>query len=183
MATLDGRHRRALLVVDVQVGVVSGAYRRDDVIATVAGLVARARDADVPVVWVQHHDDGLARGSEQWQWVDGLGPAGTEPVVEKSFGDAFAATDLEPTLAGLEVSEIVLVGAASEQCIRCTMHSAVIRGYDVLLVAGAHTTTDLTAYGLPEPAVVIDFIDSVARFGMQWPDSSARSVEPADVGF
>ncbi|WP_375432237.1 isochorismatase family protein [uncultured Friedmanniella sp.] len=183
MTTLEGRRARALLVVDVQTGVVDGAYRRDEVIGTVGDLVQRARAASVPVVWVQHHDQGLVRGSEAWQWVAGLGPTGAEPVVEKSFGDAFADTELEPTLAGLDVSEIILVGAASEQCIRCTMHSAVIRGYDVSLVVGGHTTTDLTEYGLPEPAVVVGFIDSVAQFGMEWPGRHARSVEPAQLGF
>lgn len=183
MTTLQERGARALLVVDVQVGVVEGAYRRDEVVSTVADLVGRARDASVPVVWVQHHDEELVRGSDRWQWVESLGPAGAEPVVEKSYGDAFAGTDLESTLADLDVSEVVLVGAASEQCIRCTMHSAVIRGYDVSLVAGAHTTTDLTEFGLPEPRVVIAFVDSIAQFGMEWPGSHARSVTPADVGF
>lgn len=183
MTTLEGRHARALLVVDLQVGVVDGAYQRDDVVSTVGDLVARARHASVPVVWVRHHDEQLVRGSQRWQWVADLGPTGAEPVVEKSFGDAFAETDLEPTLADLGVSEIILVGAASEQCIRCTMHSAVLRGYDVALVAGAHTTVDLTEYGLPEPSVVVGFIDSIAQYGMEWPGRHARSVQPAQVGF
>jgi nicotinamidase-related amidase len=183
MTTLDGRHGRALLVVDLQPGVVDGAYRRDDVIATVIGLVTRARDAEVPVVWIQHNDDELTRGTPQWQWVTGLGPAEGERCVEKSFGDAFADTVLEQTLSDLGVAEIVLVGAASEQCIRCTMHSAVIRGYDVALVKGGHTTTDLTEYGLPDPAVVVAFLDSIAAFGMQWPGRRGRSVTPEAVGF
>ena len=183
MATLDGRTGRALLVVDLQHGVIDGAHQRDDVVATVIDLVARARGAQIPVVWVQHHDDELERDTPAWRWVDGLGPVEGEPVVEKSFGDAFADTELEQRLADLGAAEIILVGAASEQCIRCTMHGAVVRGYDVALVKGAHTTTDLTEYGLPEPAVVIGFLDSIAAFGMQWPGRQARSVTPDDVGF
>ncbi|WP_375425685.1 isochorismatase family protein [uncultured Friedmanniella sp.] len=183
MTTLEGRGSRALLVVDLQVGVVDGAHQREEVIATVVDLVARARASSVPVVWVQHHDDELVQGSDAWQWVGGLGPADGEPLVEKSYGDAFADTDLERVLAERGVSEIVLVGAASEQCVRCTMHSAVVGGYDVSLVADAHTTTDLTAYGLPTPAVVVGFLNAIAQFGMQWPGRSARSVPAADVGF
>ena len=183
MSTLEGRDGRALLVVDLQEGVVDGAHRREEVLGTVADLVARARAADVPVVWVQHHDDELVRGTPPWQWVEGLGPADGEPLVEKSYGDAFAGTTLEQTLAGLGTAEIVLVGASSEQCIRCTLHSAVVRGYDVALVAGAHTMADLTEYGLPEPAVVIGFLDSVAASGMQWPGRGGRSVTPDAVGF
>lgn len=183
MAILKGRHGRALLVVDLQQGVVQGAYQREKVVQTVTELVARARQAHVPVVWVQHSDGELTRDSPGWQWVEGLGPAEGEPSVEKSYGDAFADTALEQTLTDLGTAEIVLVGASSEQCIRCTMHSAVVRGYDVALVQGAHTTTDLTEYGLPEPAVVVDFMDSIASFGMEWPGRRARSAHPEAVGF
>ncbi len=183
MSTLNGRDRRALVVVDLQQGVVDGAHRREAVIGTVIDLVARARDADVPVVWVQHHDAEIVRDTEPWRWVEGLGPAEGEPLVEKSFGDAFAETALEETLAALGVGEIVLAGAASEQCIRCTMHSAVVRGYDVALVKGGHTTVDLTEFGLPEPEVITGFLDAIADFGMEWPGRRARSVVPADIGF
>ena len=183
MTTFEGRQGRALLVVDLQDGVVDGAYRRDEVVSTVIDLVSRARDAQVPVVWVQHHDSELTRDSPHWQWVGGLGPASGEPLVEKTFGDAFADTILEQTLSDLGVGEIVLVGAASEQCIRCTMHSGVVRGYDVALVKGAHTTTDLTEYGLPEPSVIVGFMDAVASFGMEWPGRRGTSVTPDAVGF
>ncbi len=183
MTTLEGRDNRALVVVDLQQGIIDGAHRRDDVVGTVIELVSRARDARVPVVWVQHHDDELVRDSAPWQWVQGLGPVEGEPLVEKAYGDAFADTALEQTLSDLGVGEIVLVGASSEQCIRCTMHSAVVRGYDVALVKGGHTTIDLTEYGLPEPAVVVGFLDSIAEFGMQWPGRSGRSVTTDAVGF
>ncbi|GMA25966.1 hypothetical protein GCM10025864_37250 [Luteimicrobium album] len=64
MSTLTNRPNTALLVVDVQNGVVGEAYHRDDVVANVATLVDKARAADVPVVWVQHSDpQGMPRGS------------------------------------------------------------------------------------------------------------------------
>lgn len=183
MTTLPERPARALVVVDMQTDVLAGSHDRDRVIGTVSDLVSRARSADVPVVWVQHHDEELVRGSDGWALVDELAPADAEPVVEKAYGDAFADTELEDVLAGLSAGELVLVGASSEQCIRCTMHGAVVRGYDVSLVKGAHTTTDLTEYGLPTPEVIIGFMDAVADFGMQWPGRRARSVQVADVGF
>jgi nicotinamidase-related amidase len=183
MAALDGRRGRALLVVDLQQGVVDIAHRGEEVLTTVADLVERARTAQVPVIWVQHHDAELERGTPAWQWADGLEPAGTEPLVEKSHGDAFAGTGLERILAERGVSEIVLVGAVSEQCIRATMHSAVIRGYDVALVAGGHTTVDGAASWLPDPEAVIGVVDAMAEHGMQWPGSRARSVVPEAVGF
>ncbi|HEU5483401.1 MAG TPA: isochorismatase family protein [Microlunatus sp.] len=183
MTTLPDREARGLLVVDMQEAVLDGSHDRNQVVRTVTDLVSRARAAAVPVVWVQHHDAELVRGSREWALVDELSPLDGEPVIEKSFGDAFADTDLEAVLADRSVGEIVLVGAASEQCIRCTMHGAVVRGYDVSLVKGAHTTTDLTEYGLPAPKIIVEFMDSVAAFGMEWPGRRATSVLAADVGF
>ena len=53
----------ALLVVDVQNGVVDGMPGRDELIATIGRLVESARDAGRLVVWVQHRsafgDTGL----------------------------------------------------------------------------------------------------------------------------
>src|SRR5205085_3593699 len=89
MSTLENRPNTALLVVDVQNGVVGGAHERDTVVANVGALVDRARAADVPVVWVQHNDDdGLARGSDAWRIVPELERDEAEPLVEKRYGDA-----------------------------------------------------------------------------------------------
>lgn len=64
MTTIPDRPRTALIVIDVQNGVVGGAYDRDRVVANVASLVAKARSAEVPVVWVAHSDpEGLAPAS------------------------------------------------------------------------------------------------------------------------
>ncbi|MFL6080903.1 MAG: isochorismatase family protein [Ornithinibacter sp.] len=155
MTTLSGRPRTALLVVDVQNGVVVGGHDRDGVVGNIAGLVDRARAERVPVVWVQHSDDGLEQGSDDWQIVDELTPAEGEPVVQKHYGDSFEATDLEEVLAARGVGRVVVTGAQSDACIRATLHGALVRGYDVTLVGDAHTTEDLTEYGAPAPEQVI----------------------------
>ena len=56
----------ALLVVDVQVGVMRNAWNGQAVIANIAMLVEKARAALVPVIWVQHNDDELVLGSPDW---------------------------------------------------------------------------------------------------------------------
>jgi len=181
MTTFVDRPHRALVVVDMQAGVVRDAYAVDEVTETIKGLVNRARAADVPVVWVQDEDEARPPGSADWQLVEGLEPLAGEALVGKRYGDAFAETDLEDVLAARGVGRLVLVGAASEQCIRSTLHSAVIAGYDVDLVEGAHTTSDLTAYGMPEPRVVVGFMDLLAEHGMQWPGRRGRSVAAEDL--
>ena len=74
MTTLQQRPNTALLVVDVQNGVVGGAHDRDAVVANVGSLVEKARQEQVPVVWVQHADDDLEKGSDSWQIVPELSP-------------------------------------------------------------------------------------------------------------
>jgi hypothetical protein len=68
-----------------------------------------------------------------------LKPRGGEPKVRKSYKSSFIDTDLEQVLAKLQVSKLIICGAESNHCIRHTSHSAFDRGYDVTLIADAHT--------------------------------------------
>jgi nicotinamidase-related amidase len=77
--------KSALIVIDVQRDVVANAFRRDEVVANISGLVDRARKDGVPVIWVQHSDDELVKGSEGWAYVDELRMADDEPVVHKQL--------------------------------------------------------------------------------------------------
>src|SRR5579884_1329161 len=182
MTTLRDRPNSALLVIDVQNGVVAGAPRRDEVVANIGALVGRAREEGVPVVWVQHEDEGLPRGSEAWQYVPELVRAEAEPLVHKRYGDSFEDTELESLLARLGVGRLVVTGAQTDACVRSTLHGALVRGYDVTLVGDAHTTEDLTAYGAPPPEQVI------AHTNLYWkhqsaPGRSAGTVDTAEVSF
>jgi nicotinamidase-related amidase len=182
MTTLQNRPNTALLVVDVQNGVVEGAHERDAVVANVGSLVERARQEQVPVVWVQHSDEQLAAGSDEWHIVAELTPDDAEPLVEKHYGDSFEDTTLETVLSGLGVGRLVVVGAQTDACIRSTLHGALVRGYDTTLVSDAHTTEDQTAWGAPPPGQVI------AHTNLYWseqtaPGRTAGTVETKDVDF
>ena len=156
MTTLSDRPNTALLVIDVQQGVVSDAYQRDAVVANIGSLVDNARDQGVPVVWVQHSADHLVPGSAGWSYVAELSPRDSEPLVHKLFGDSFEDTALEAVLADLGVGRLVVAGAQTDACIRSTIHGAFTRGYDVTLVSDAHTTDDHSAWGAPPPEQVIE---------------------------
>jgi nicotinamidase-related amidase len=182
MTTLQNRPNTALLVIDVQSGVVTGNHERDAVVANVASLVEKARREQVPVVWVQHSDEGLPRGSDEWQIVPELAPSSAEPLVEKNYGDSFEDTTLETVLAGLGVGRLVVAGAQTDACIRSTLHGAFARGYDATLVSDAHTTEDQTAWGAPPPDKVI------AHTNLYWtyqtaPGRTAGTVKTEDVDF
>src|SRR6476661_3639065 len=133
MTTLKNRPNTALLVVDVQKDVVGEAHERDAVVANVGRLVEKARKEKVPVVWVQHSDEELVKGSDGWRIVPELDPGEAEPLVNKSYGDSFEDTNLEAVLSDLGVGSLLVVGAETDACIRSTIHGALARGYDATL--------------------------------------------------
>jgi nicotinamidase-related amidase len=182
MTTLANRPNTALLVVDVQTAVVEKAHERDAVVGNIAGLVERARRERVPVIWVQHLSEHLAKGSEAWRIVTELTPGGTEPLIEKSYGDAFEDTTLESVLAGLGVGRLVVAGAQTDACIRSTLHGAFARGYDAVLVSDAHTTDDQSKWGAPPPGQVIRHTNLYWTYQTA-PGRTAGTVKAADVDF
>jgi nicotinamidase-related amidase len=144
MATVRAGPKAALLVIDVQVGVMSECWETARVVAQVARAIERARAQQVPVIWVQHADHNLAEGSPEWAIVPQLQAAPGERFIRKRFNSCFEQTDLEAQLAELGVSRMVLSGAATNWCIRATAYAGLERGYDVTLVSDAHTTGTMT---------------------------------------
>jgi nicotinamidase-related amidase len=169
MSSLPDRPNTALLIVDLRRDVVVDAYERDGVIANVNTLLQRARGTGIPVIWVQHADEGLPEGSDGWQYVDELQREDSEPLVHKRFGNSFEETDLEALLAERKVGHLVVTGAQTDACIRSTLHGALVRGYDATLVADAHTTEDPSQYGPP-----LDAEQVIAHTNMYWRFSAAR---------
>src|SRR3989440_6541994 len=182
MTTLENRPNTALLVIDVQNGVVSGAHERDTVVANIGSLVEKARRDRVPVACGQPNDAQLARGSEAWGIVPELSPDQAEPLVEKSYGDAFEDTTLETVLSGLSVGRLVVVGAQTDACVRSTLHGAFARGYDATLVSDAHTTEDQTSWGAPPPDQVITHTNLYWTY-QSAPGRTAGTMESKDVDF
>jgi len=142
MPTRSGT-KSALLVVDVQVGVVANAWDRDRIVANIALAVQRAREENVAVIWVQHNDDELKRDSIPWQWVPELEPRPAELGIHKSYNSAFESTELQAELDRLSIGKVFLAGAATNWCIRATAYAALERGFDLTLLSDAHTTEDL----------------------------------------
>jgi len=182
MTTLSDRPNTALIVIDVQNGVVSEVHQRDVVVANINTLVDRAREEGVPIVWVQHSDEHMAIGTDAWELVPELDRQESEPLVHKTFADSFEDTDLEDVLAKAGVGRLVVSGAQTDECIRSTIHGAFVRGYDVTLVGDAHTTEDQSPWGAPTPDKVI------AHTNLYWqnhraPGRTAGVSETKDVTF
>lgn len=184
MAIVRSGDRAALLVVDVQAGVMQDAWDAERITTNVALAVERARQQGVPVLWVQHHDHNLPQGSDAWQWVSALQPAAGERRIHKQFNSSFEQTTLEAELAELGVSHLVLAGAATNWCIRATAYGALERGYDLTLVSDAHTTEHMQledGTGVSAAAVVADL--NVAMRWLRYPGRSTRATPVGELSF
>jgi nicotinamidase-related amidase len=182
MSTLSDRPNGAVMVIDVQNGVVAAAHRRDEVITNIRTLIDKAREDGVPVVWVQHSSKNLTMGTAAWEYVPELVRRESEPLVHKTFGDSFEETDLEQVLAANRIGLLYVAGAQTDECVRSTIHGAFVRGYDVTLIGDAHTTDDNTEWGAPPPDKVIAHTNLYWR-GQTAPGRSATVAATKDVVF
>jgi nicotinamidase-related amidase len=184
MATVRSGNKGVLVLVDVQVGVMREAWDAARIVGNVARAVARARAQGTPVIWVQHHNDELPRGSPQWQWVPELVPAEGEPLVHKRYNSAFEQTAFEDELARLGATHIVLAGAETNWCIRATAYGALERGYDLTLIDDAHTATPIAlANGTQiEVANVIRDLNVTIKW-LQYPGRTNGIASAAAVDF
>ena len=176
MATVREGGKGALVVVDVQVGVMDTAWQADRVASNIARAVDRARASGVPVLWVQHQDEELLPDTPAWQWVPELVPADGEARVHKEYNSSFEKTSLEDELERLGVSHLALAGAATNWCIRATAYAALERGYDLTLVEDAHTTSG------DQAAAVVDDLNTVMHW-VSYADVSNTTAKADELDF
>ena len=137
--------KSALVIIDVQMAMFMEAvkpYRGDEVVANICTLLNKAREKCVPVVFVQHDDEEMPRGSAQWQLHTALVPQDGEYHAYKQTRDSFYQTELDSILKGLGVDTLVFCGLQTEYCVNATCSRAYTLGYRSYLASDAHTTFD-----------------------------------------
>ena len=140
--------KAALLVVDLQRGMFNGErlppiHAGEALLARVEALIAQARGAGIPVVFVRHGGGPghlLESGTANWQIHPAIAPAAGEAIVEKHAPDSFHQTTLSAALAAGGARRLVVVGAQSEICVDTTCRRAFSLGFEVVLVSDAHST-------------------------------------------
>jgi nicotinamidase-related amidase len=138
----------ALLVIDIQRGAFDGARcppidRPTELVANASSLIAAARDAGSPVVFVQHCDEPGApfeEGTPHWELHEQLAPKPGETVIKKYASSSFENTNLGETLQQLKIKELILCGLQSEFCVRNTGNAALDLGYTVRVAEDGHST-------------------------------------------
>ena len=184
MATIRDGDKSVLLVVDAQVGVLAGTWQEKEVTHKISLAVEKARQAGIPIIWVQHTGGELKPGNPEWAWVPELVPAEDEIQLQKRFNSAFEESDLEKHLAALGASHIVLAGAATNWCIRTTAYGALEHGYDLTLIKDGHTTsTDEDDEGVQIDAeTVIHDLNMVMEW-LRYPGRSTAVIAANDLDF
>ena len=154
--------KTALLVIDVQRGIleIPNLVRKkkvdqalDETVGRIAGLIARARTASVPVIYIQH--DGspghrLEPGTSGWPLRPEIAPQPGDPVIHKRACDAFFETTLDAGLAAAGIQQLVICGCMTQYCVDTTVRRAVGLGYDVVLAADGHMTADTDTLGFEQ---------------------------------
>ena len=134
----------ALLIVDVQTGLVAGTnpvYQLDTLLENISTLITQARAIGIPIIYIQDNDvDEI--GSPGWQIHPAIVPGEGDLVIRKPETDAFYGTTLQQELETRGIERLIIVGCKSEVCIDATCRKATNLGYNVTLVSDAHSTTD-----------------------------------------
>ena len=152
----------AVLIVDLQVGVVRGCHDAAGTVVRTARLVDRARAEGASVVWVLDHSE-FEPETPDWRLPAPLQALPGEPVIRKRYRDAFCETDLGPTLRGRGITHLAIGGSQSDYCVRSTAQRAAQEGYDVTLIGDCHTTCDQEYAG-----VTITGKQAIAHTNLYW---------------
>jgi nicotinamidase-related amidase len=171
---------RAVIVIDLQTGMLDGVkfpplHNHQALLARTAEVLDWARAGGVPVIFIRHNGeegDALAPGAPGWPIHPAIAPLEGEAVVGKNVGDAFAESDLETRLRDQGVSEVILLGAQTDQCVNATFGGALSRRFDITVVGDTHSTWDWNG----ETADQI-----IARHNRSFAEAGARVIDAAEL--
>lgn len=137
---------KALLVIDMQVGLFEGdlpRYDADGVIQRVNAIAKVTRATGGLVIFIRHEDEGsLKRGARGWEIVPSLERKDSDLEVDKKACDSFYETDLADVLEKHGVEQLIVTGCATDFCVDTTVRAAASRDYEVFVVKDGHTTKD-----------------------------------------
>lgn len=173
--------QRALLVLDMQVGLFEGPerpWRGEQVLATINQLIGAARSAEVPVFFARHtgpEGSPIAAGSAAWQLLPGLNTdVQRDRLFDKSRPSAFFATALADELRAADVEELVIVGMKTQYCVDTNCRVAAELGFKPVLISDGHTCMDTP--GLSAESIIAHHNATLAG-------AFARVLVAADLSF
>ncbi len=141
--------RRALLIIDMQVGLFHGPdtpYEGAQILANINLLIAKAHKAGAPVFAVQHTGPAgspIEPGSPLTRLIPELNiDESRDTVFAKTRPNCFVGTPLADALREAHIEGLVIVGMKTEFCVDTTCRAAADLGFNPELITDAHTTMD-----------------------------------------
>jgi nicotinamidase-related amidase len=145
----------ALLVMDMQVGVLGMLPNNETIIGSVARAIANARDKNIPVIYVtvgfrqgapevSMNNKGFAARKESFASINmdefmkvhpDLTPLAGEVTVVKRRVSAFTGSDLEVVLRAFGIGHIVLAGISTSGVVLSTAREAADKDYRITILA------------------------------------------------
>src|SRR5260370_35431620 len=113
----------ALVIIDVQVGLIEEAYRGTEVLDSINTLLSKARATGTPIIYVQHDEPQgypLEVGTPAWEIHSAIAPQDGELIVHKRASDSFHATSLQRALETLGIKHLVAIGCQTEHGVDTT---------------------------------------------------------------
>ncbi len=137
----------AMLVVDMQVGLLNGKPKHDlrGVIERISRLAAKVREQSGTVIFVQHcggRGDDFEPHTPGWAFLPELPRTPADVIIQKNLNDPFAGTDLQARLNRIAPDRLLITGWATDLCVDATVRSAVANHHNVVVVADGHTLSD-----------------------------------------
>jgi nicotinamidase-related amidase len=145
----------ALLVMDVQVGIVAMFPAAEELIGNLTKAIEFARKKKIPVIYVtvgfrqgapeiSMNNKGFAASKDRFTNIDldefmkvhpGIAPAEGELTVVKRRVSAFAGSDLEVILRAFGIQHMVLTGIATSGVVLSTLREAADKDYRLTVLA------------------------------------------------
>jgi nicotinamidase-related amidase len=142
---------KALVIIDVQKGMWENPdyppYDDVGVLDRIASLIARARTAGAPILYVQHHNldepkHPFKPGLPGYPFHEKIAPQPGDDVTVKHKSSAFHGTDFDTKLKARRIDHLIVTGMQSEFCVNSAIRGAYERDYKITLVSDAHSTGD-----------------------------------------
>ncbi len=134
------KEKYALIVLDIQNGLVSRAACSDELIHNANTLIDAFHEKGLPVCFVRHtNTSDLAEGSPEWQLAAGLHKQEQDKVVNKSRGNAFNEQQMHGFIREQGICIVAIAGLMTQGCVQKTCCGAMRRGLGCVLIADTHS--------------------------------------------
>ena len=132
---------KALILIDIQNGLTKKKILHNETVFldSVNSAIKAYRDSDFKIIFVQHNNNQLKKGSSAWEIDSRIDKQENDSVIQKKHGNAFQDTDLKTTLADLEINSITVGGLVSHGCVKATCLGGLSEGFEISLLKKGHT--------------------------------------------